>query len=80
MLTRKCRTNTTVHAYSSSIFSGIQLQCPNEEQLSAFKAAVLRGDITWHAGPMNLQPEGMEPTLFQAAIRSGTDIDDAKKC
>ena len=43
-------------------------------QIAAFKAGVMQGDIVWHAGPFNLQPENMEPTLFEAALGIADDI------
>ena len=30
---------------------GLGLHCPNASALAAFKAAIQRGDITWHAFP-----------------------------
>lgn len=35
--------------------SGVRLQCPTPNELQRFDAAVMRGDIVWHAGPYNLQ-------------------------
>ena len=35
------------------------LVCPSGDEVAAFTAAVERGDIVWHAGPFNWQPENM---------------------
>ncbi len=52
------------------------LQCPNEVELSNFTAAVKRGDITWHAGPMNMQSENMiSDTMYQLGLRLSSDLD-----
>ncbi len=42
--------------------------CPDAEALAAFEAAVVRGDITWHAFPFNAEPEVYTPELFDAAL------------
>eukprot|EP00054_Salpingoeca_dolichothecata_P017102 m.101784 g.101784 ORF g.101784 m.101784 type:complete len:854 (-) comp22306_c0_seq1:77-2638(-) len=57
------------------VLSGIQLRCPSASEVETFKAAVLRGDITWHRGPMNLQPENMDANLFEGAIALAADLD-----
>jgi hypothetical protein len=44
------------------------LQCPSEAEITTFTAAAERGDIAWHAGPFNWQPENMSPALFDSGI------------
>ena len=44
------------------------VQCPTAEEVATFEAAVRNGDIVWHAGPFNWQPENMAPQLFEAGI------------
>lgn len=55
----------------------VPLVCPNASDVAAFNASVARGDITWHAGPFNLQPENMSPRLFLDSLTLATDLDDA---
>lgn len=55
--------------------NGIKLKCPSPEALSNFTKAVSRGDITWHAGPMNLQPEVFPEWLLKAGFDIGIDLD-----
>ena len=44
------------------------LQCPTQAEVEKFTAAAKNGDIAWHAGPFNWQPENMSPALFDAGI------------
>lgn len=44
------------------------VQCPTATEVAIFEAAVKAGDIAWHAGPFNWQPENMSPRLFDAGI------------
>jgi hypothetical protein len=44
------------------------LTCPTDEAIAMFTQAAQRGDIAWHAGPFNWQPENMAPALFDAGI------------
>ena len=44
------------------------VQCPTAEEVMTFEVAVHDGDIVWHAGPFNWQPENMSPQLFEAGI------------
>ena len=50
-------------------------QCPNETEIEYFRAAISRGDITWHAGPMNMQPENMNEILFQMSLNISFELD-----
>ncbi len=43
--------------------------------MSDFEAAVKRGDITWHAGPMNMQIENMDQSLLEFGITISNDLD-----
>ncbi|XP_067655022.1 uncharacterized protein [Haliotis asinina] len=55
--------------------SGIVLQCPGKEAVSDFVAAARRGDISWHAGPMNMQFEMLDPALVEFGLQLGQDLD-----
>ncbi|XP_021341777.1 uncharacterized protein LOC110442470 [Mizuhopecten yessoensis] len=57
------------------VLNNITLKCPNETSVELFKAAVNRGDITWHAGPMNMQFENMNEILFQLSLNISSDLD-----
>ncbi|KAK3090828.1 hypothetical protein FSP39_014977, partial [Pinctada imbricata] len=57
------------------VLAGIQLACPNATQKSAFVKAVQLGDITWHAGPMNMQFEMMDPSLTRFGLHLAVDLD-----
>lgn len=61
------------------ILNNITLKCPNETSVDLFKAAVNRGDITWHAGPMNMQPENMNKILFELSLNISSDLDNMFK-
>lgn len=52
------------------------LICPNVTELAAFEAAVLRGEIGWHAFPFNGEPELFTPELFDAALNLTFAQDD----
>lgn len=43
--------------------------------MSAFEAAVKQGDISWHAGAMNMQPEYFSQLLFQLSLNVSKDLD-----
>ena len=51
------------------------LQCPSQSQVKKFIKAVKNGDITWHAGPMNMQMESLDQSLLEFGIRLGDDLD-----
>ncbi|XP_022328600.2 uncharacterized protein LOC111127633 isoform X2 [Crassostrea virginica] len=55
--------------------NNISLMCPNETEIEYFQAAISRGDITWHAGPMNMQPENMNEILFQMSLNMSFELD-----
>jgi hypothetical protein len=46
-----------VHCPADLVLSGIALRCPSPADVSAFKSAVRRGDIVWHAGAFNAEYE-----------------------
>ena len=45
------------------------LECPSKETLDLFHAAVLRGDIWWHAFPHNPMPGLYDASLFNSSLR-----------
>ncbi len=47
------------------------LKCPNASAIAAFKAAVARRDIWWHAFPHNAMPGLYDASLFNASLRMG---------
>ncbi|XP_071104844.1 uncharacterized protein [Haliotis cracherodii] len=55
--------------------SGIVLQCPGEDAVSDFVAAAQRGDISWHAGPMNMQFEMLDTAMVEFGLQLGQDLD-----
>ena len=52
------------------------LQCPNKTEVANVTAAVKRGDITWHAGPMNMQAENADENLFQFGLSISDRLDE----
>jgi len=58
------------------VLSGIPLKCPTPLDVEAMAGAIKKGTITWHRGPFNLQPENMEPTLFEYSISIAADLDE----
>ncbi|XP_046548130.1 uncharacterized protein LOC124258103 [Haliotis rubra] len=57
------------------VLNGIPIHCPSSQQLSAFETAVKQGDIAWHAGAMNMQPEYFSQLLFQLSLNVSKDLD-----
>ena len=58
------------------VLGGIKLLCPNHTEVSHFTKAITDGYITWHAGPMNLEPEFAPSTLaFEYGLDIGLDLD-----
>jgi hypothetical protein len=45
------------------------LGCASATELAAFNAAVAKGDIAWHAAPMNNQFENQSPALVEAGLK-----------
>ncbi|XP_076091967.1 uncharacterized protein LOC143063623 [Mytilus galloprovincialis] len=59
------------------ILNNITLKCPSDQDLKAFKEAVtIYGDITWHAGPMNMQMENMNEILLGLSLNISSDLDE----
>eukprot|EP01116_Phalansterium_solitarium_P008699 TRINITY_DN22658_c0_g1_i1.p1 TRINITY_DN22658_c0_g1~~TRINITY_DN22658_c0_g1_i1.p1 ORF type:complete len:757 (+),score=184.44 TRINITY_DN22658_c0_g1_i1:92-2362(+) len=52
------------------------LHCPTPAQVQEFEDAVRRGDIAWHAVPMNVQSELMDRTAFESGIELTHRLDD----
>ena len=46
-----------LHCPANFTLSGITLACPSPDAVAAFRAAALRGDITWHAAAFNTEYE-----------------------
>ena len=66
------------HCNATARDTGLEgkLQCPSAAEFATFEEAVRRGDITWHAFPLNAQPELYTPTLFDAALNLTFAEDD----
>ncbi|KAL3138964.1 hypothetical protein ABBQ32_005773 [Trebouxia sp. C0010 RCD-2024] len=54
---------------------GMNLQCPSQEEVEAFEAAVHRGDIYWHALPFNGQLEFFDVSLLEFAVQLTHELD-----
>jgi len=52
------------------------LVCPSDDDLSAFRAAVVKGTITWHASPMNMQVEWMNSEIFKLGMDISHSLDE----
>ena len=50
-------------------------QCPSESEKSEFIKALKDGTITYHAGPMNMQPENMDQMLFEMSLNLSVNLD-----
>ncbi|KAJ8302871.1 hypothetical protein KUTeg_019267 [Tegillarca granosa] len=53
----------------------IKLQCPTAVEVSKFEEAIKAGYITWHAGPMNMQFEMMDPSIAKFSLQLSEDLD-----
>ncbi|KAK6184178.1 hypothetical protein SNE40_006698 [Patella caerulea] len=60
---------------SNLVLSGVKLMCPNATDVAAFKKAVQLGDITWHAGPMNMQNEMFDVPMVDFSLQIAADLD-----
>jgi hypothetical protein len=71
----------TTHAWLISMYldcpTGLGFHCPNATELLWFKDALSRGELTWHAGIHNMQPEYMSEQLFRDSVQIVHDLDDA---
>jgi hypothetical protein len=54
----------------------VGLHCPSAAAVEAFRAAVRRGDIWWHALPHNAELSTMPPQAITAAIAMTHALDD----
>lgn len=63
-----CHTDGACAARSLGNNETTPLHCPDANAISDFTSAVADGDIVWHGGPFNWQPENMSPQLFEAGI------------
>ncbi len=62
------------------VLAGVKLQCPTPDEVAVFTDAIAHGDISWHRGPFNLQPENGEASLFQAGLGIAADLDARFAC
>ena len=53
----------------------VYVQCPNETEKAEFIAAARLGDITWHAGPMNMYMETMDAMMVRFGVQLSMDLD-----
>ena len=57
----------------------IGLHCPSDSAVSAFKAAVAAGDITWQAFPHNAELMMLDKSMLEFGVNVTHDIDDLLK-
>lgn len=50
------------------VLAGIQLICPSKDELALVERAIRIGDITWHAGAMNMQYEWMDERVLNQSL------------
>ena len=48
--------------------NGIPVKCPSPSEIESFDAAIRKGYIAWHAGPMNMQVEFMNEAVLEAGL------------
>ena len=48
--------------------NGVQVKCPSPSEVESFDAAIRKGYIAWHAGPMNMQVEFMNQAVLEAGL------------
>ncbi len=66
-----------VHCPENFTLSGILLQCPADADVQAFKEAVARGDIVWHAGAFNTEYENaLNEEMVAAQFQLSFDLAD----
>ena len=61
--------NATCAARSLNNSLAPSLTCAGVAEIQAFKNAVAKGDIAWHAAPMNNQFENQSPLLIEAGLK-----------
>ena len=60
---------------ANMLLSDIPLVCPSPDQVASFRAAVAAGDITWHRGAFNMQPENLASNLlFEMSLDLSTSL------
>ena len=55
--------------------SFVIVKCPTAAQKDVVIEAIRKGDISWHAGPMNLEIEMAEPWLFEFSLDLSMQLD-----
>eukprot|EP00698_Gefionella_okellyi_P007992 TRINITY_DN1960_c0_g1_i5.p1 TRINITY_DN1960_c0_g1~~TRINITY_DN1960_c0_g1_i5.p1 ORF type:complete len:711 (-),score=103.27 TRINITY_DN1960_c0_g1_i5:35-2167(-) len=73
----------TSHAYLISLFldcdqvkmAPLNLTCPSSLQKAVLEAAIVRGDIAYHAFPHNSEPEVADEALFRFGIQLAHSLD-----
>ncbi|XP_050394995.1 uncharacterized protein LOC126812577 [Patella vulgata] len=58
------------------LLNNITLKCPTAQEIGDFEWAVKKGYITWHAGPMNMQPENLNQFLFEQSLNISQQLDN----
>ena len=53
----------------------LSAQCPDSAKNSLFMKALEDDFITYHAGPMNMQPENMNQLLFEMSLNISENLD-----
>ena len=61
--------NATCAARSLNNSKALPLSCAGVAEIQQFKDAVAKGDIVWHAAPMNNQFENQSPLLVEAGLK-----------
>ena len=56
---------------------GMGFSCPTAKQQDALRAAIKKGDITWHAFPSNAELENTSPAMLHEGIRATHALDAA---
>ncbi len=55
--------------------NNIRLHCPSPGNVSVFEAAISKGYIRWHAGPMNMQMDLMNDRMMDVAMWFSAQLD-----
>ena len=70
----------TTHSYLVWLYFncplGSGLHCPSQTALDAFRTAVSKGDIVWHAFPFNAQPEVYDKSIFEFGFQFTANISE----
>ncbi len=66
-----------LHCPQNFTLSGITLVCPAADAVAAFRAAALRGDITWHAAAFNTEYENaFNEEMISVQFQLSADLAD----